>query len=197
MISEPVLLPSTVGVKVMLMVQLAPTARLDPQVLSCAKSPLNVILVIISGAVPVLLMVTACGALVAPTGWPEKVRLTADKLTTGAGKPLPARLIVCGLPTALSAMVTEPYRLPGAVGVKVTVIAHAAPAATLAPQVLVWAKSPLAVMPVMVKAATPVFVKVAVRGALVLPTASPLKVKLMGDKATTGARTPVPFSGRV
>jgi hypothetical protein len=45
-----------------------------------------------------------------------------------------------------------------------------APAATLAPQVLVWAKSPLAEMVVMFKAALPVFVRITVWGALALPT---------------------------
>ena len=170
MVMEPVLLPATVGVNVTLMVQFASAAKLAPQVLSCAKSPVTTMLVIIKAAVPVLLNVTACGALVVPKAWLEKVRLMADKLTTGAGRPSPARPIVCGLSAALSVRVTEPYRLPGAVGVKVTVIMHAIPGATLAPQVLVWAKSPLAEMVVMFKAALPVFVRITVWGALALPT---------------------------
>jgi hypothetical protein len=170
MVMEPVRLPAAVGVNVTLMVQLAPTAKLAPQVLSCAKSPVATMLVIIKAAEPVLLNVTACGALVVPKGWLEKVRLMTDKLTTGAGRPSPASTIVCGLSEALSVMVTEPYRFPGEVGAKATVIVHVNPTATLAPQVLVWAKSPLAAMVVMFKAALPVFVRVTVWGALVLPT---------------------------
>jgi len=109
MITEPVLLPAAAGVKVTLMVQLAPTAKLAPQVLSWAKSPVATMLVINKAAVPVLLMVTACGVLVVPKGWLEKVRLVADKLTSGAGRPLPASGIVCGEFAALSVRTTEPY----------------------------------------------------------------------------------------
>ena len=170
MVKEPVLPPAAVGVKVTLMAQFAPAAKLVPQELVCAKSPAVTMLVIVKAAVPVLVNVTGCAALVVPKAWLEKVRLRADKLATGAGRPSPARPIVCGLPTALSVRVTEPYRLPGAVGVKVTDIVHAIPGATLGPQVLVWAKSPLAAMVVMFKAALPVFVRVTVWGALVLPT---------------------------
>jgi len=166
----PVRLPAAVGANVTLMVQLAPTAKLVPQVSICAKSPVATMLVIIKAAVPVSLNVTVCGALVVPKAWLGKVRLRVDKLATGAGRPSPARPIVCGLFTALSVRVTEPYRLPGAVGVKVTVIVHEIPGATLAPQVLVWAKFPLAAMVVMFKAALPVFVRITVWGALVLPT---------------------------
>ena len=119
MVIEPFLLPPAVGEKVTLMTQFAPTPRLDPQVLICAKLPVTTILEMVNAAVPVLVTVTACDALVVPTGWLGKVRLVSDKLTTGAGRPFPARTIVCGLSGALSVMATEPYRLPGAVGVKV------------------------------------------------------------------------------
>ena len=55
--------------------------------------------------------------------------------------PVPERLTVCGLPVALSVRVTAAVRVPAAVGLKVTLIVQLAPAATLAPQLLVWAKS--------------------------------------------------------
>jgi hypothetical protein len=58
---------------------------------------------------------------------------------------VPERLAVCGLLVALSVTVNVPLRAPAAVGVKVTLIVQFAPAATLAPQLLVWAKSPLLV----------------------------------------------------
>lgn len=50
--------------------------------------------------------------------------------------PVPVRLTVCGLPVALSAMVTAAVRAPGAPGVKVTLIAQLLFAATELPQAL-------------------------------------------------------------
>ena len=64
--------------------------------------------------------------------------LAPDKLTTGAvATPVPVSDTLCGLPEALSVMVTEALRLPLAVGSNVTLIVQFAPAATLAPHVLV------------------------------------------------------------
>lgn len=51
--------------------------------------------------------------------------------------PVPLRATLCGEPVALSVMVRLPFRVPVAVGVKVTEIVQLAPAATLVPQVLV------------------------------------------------------------
>jgi len=66
-----VLLPTAAGVNVTLIVQLAPAARLEPQVWVCAKSPLSVpliamLLMLTEEAVP-LLKVSACAALLMPT----------------------------------------------------------------------------------------------------------------------------------
>ena len=107
-VSWPVRLPAAVGVNVTSITQLAPAAKLLPQVLSCAKSPLTLMPAIRRTAVPVLLRVTACAALAIPTGWLEKVKLAGVKLATGAGRPFPARRTVCGLSAALSVMTTEP-----------------------------------------------------------------------------------------
>ena len=65
---------------------------------------------------------------------------------------------VAGL--ALSVMVTTPVRVPVAVGLKVMLRVQLALAATLEPQVLVWEKSPLAVMLVMLRVALPVLLSV-------------------------------------
>ena len=62
--------------------------------------------------------------------------------------PVPLRLAVWGLPAALSLTVRVAVRVPVAVGVNVTLIVQLPPAATLEPQLLVCAKSPLLV-PVM------------------------------------------------
>jgi len=89
----------------------------------------------------------------------------AERLARAA-VPVPERLTVCGLPLALSVMLTEAVRLPLAEGLNVTLIVQLLPAATELPQVLVWAKS-LALVPVsarlvMLKAALPVLPKVRV-----------------------------------
>jgi len=52
---------------------------------------------------------------------------------------VPVRLAVCGLPAALSVMLTEAVRGPGALGVYVTLIVQLPPADTEDPQGLVWA----------------------------------------------------------
>ena len=59
-----------------------------------------------------------------------------ERPTTGA-VPVPVRLMVCVAGLALSVMVKEPLREPLAVGVKVTLRVQLAPAATVAPQLLV------------------------------------------------------------
>jgi hypothetical protein len=51
--------------------------------------------------------------------------------------PVPERLTACGLPVALSVKASDAARLPLAVGVKVTLIAQFAPAATFDPQLFV------------------------------------------------------------
>jgi len=56
-----------VGLKVTVIEQLAPAARELPQLLVCAKSPVVLMLVIISVSVPVLVSETFWGALVLPT----------------------------------------------------------------------------------------------------------------------------------
>ena len=51
--------------------------------------------------------------------------------------PVPVSVTVCGLVDALSVMVTAPFRVPVAVGVKVTEMVQVAPAASEVPQLLV------------------------------------------------------------
>jgi hypothetical protein len=69
----PVRLPVAVGVKVTLTVQ-TPLAEIPvPQVLVSAKSPVIEIPEKVSAAVPELVTVIDCAALVLATNWPEKV----------------------------------------------------------------------------------------------------------------------------
>jgi hypothetical protein len=70
-----------------------------------------------------------------PTVWLLNVSVVGERL--GSAVPVPERLAVCGLLVALSVTVNVPLRAPAAVGVKVTSIEQLAPAATLAPQLLV------------------------------------------------------------
>ena len=94
--------------------------------------------------------------------WLLKVRLIGVKVTAGAVVPVPVRLTVCVLGLALSVTVRVPVRVPEAVGLKVTLIVQLASAFTEVPQVLVSAKSPLAVMLVRVNVALPLLVRVTV-----------------------------------
>jgi hypothetical protein len=71
MVSEPVLVPMAVGVKVTLKEQapLAAIGEQDTHVSLSAKSPEATTPVTISPAAPTLVRVAVCGALVAPTAW--------------------------------------------------------------------------------------------------------------------------------
>ena len=119
------------------------------------------------GALPVFVRVTSWAALVVPTFWLLKVRLDVDKLAVGV-PPTPDRLTVCGLPAALLRMVRLPVSVPAAVGVKVTLMAHAAPGATLGPQLSVSPKLVSTVIPRR-RFCVPVLVTVTVWAGLVVP----------------------------
>ena len=129
--------PEAVGVNVTLMAQLAPAARVLPQVFVCAKSPafapVMLMLLMVSSAEPLLVSVIGCAALVEFWFCVAKVRVAGDRDTVGR-IPVPLRVIVCGLPAALSVIDTEADRAPVAVGVNVTLTVQNAPAATEEPQ---------------------------------------------------------------
>jgi hypothetical protein len=103
-----------------------------------------------------------------------------------AATPVPFSDTACGLAAALSVIEIEPVGVPAAVGVKVTEMVQLAPAATLVPQVLVSAKLDEAAILLIVRVAVPVFFKVTVWAALVVPTVWLAKVRLVGDKLTAG-----------
>ena len=85
--SEAALVPVAVGLKTTLMVHEAPTATLEPQVLVSLKSPASVpvtlIPVIASEAVPLLVSVTVCDALLVSTACDANVRLAGETPTVG------------------------------------------------------------------------------------------------------------------
>src|SRR5439155_5880093 len=102
---------------------------------------------------------------VVPTNCAPKPQPDGERLTT---VPVPESDTLCGLPEALSVMVSVPVRDPMAEGINVTLIEQLAPAATLVPQPFVWAKSPLTAMLEMLSAMLPVFVRVIEAAVVVL-----------------------------
>ena len=66
MVMYPDAEPSAVGVKVMLRVQLAWAARLAPQLLDWAKSPVGTMLVMLTAVDPVFVRVTGWDGLEIP-----------------------------------------------------------------------------------------------------------------------------------
>ena len=105
--------------------------------------------------------------------------------------PVPVRFAVCGLLLALSVTVSVPVRLPTTVGVNVTLIVHLAFPATVVPQVMVWAKSPLTATLVIVSVVGRLLVRVTEIGLLVLPTVWLVNVIAPGDKVTSVMPDPV------
>jgi hypothetical protein len=134
-LSVPVRVPTTVGVKVTLIVHFLPAPSEVVQVLVCAKSPATDMPKIVTAALKLLVSVTEMGLLVVPTVRLEKLRLVEERLT--GSTPVPVMLMVCGLLLALSVRITDPVTAPVAVGVKVTEIVQLEPAGTSEPQVLV------------------------------------------------------------
>src|SRR3989454_8864570 len=131
--------PVAAGVKLTLIVQLAPGAT-EPaplgQVLPAAKAksaacaPVMLMLMRFSGAPPLLVSVTFCAGLVVPTRcWP-KALLVAESVAVGGVTPVPVSDSDCGLPTASSVMITVAVRALAAVGVKVRLRTQLTPAAS-------------------------------------------------------------------
>lgn len=83
--------------------------------------------------------------------------------------PVPDKATDCGLPDALSVTMRAPLREPVVVGVKVTLILQFAPAARVLPQLLVCPKSPVVAMLAIDNTPVPLFARVTVCAALVLP----------------------------
>ena len=177
MVRVAVRIPAAVGENATLIVQLPLAARELPHVLVWVKSPgldpENPTPVIDNAWFPVLFKVTVWAALVEPRFWPLKVKLVVATPARGA-LPVPVRLTACGLLGALSVIVTEAVRVPGAVGAKVTLTVHVPPGPTELLQVLVAAKSPpfapVARMLLIFKVAFPLLVRVTACAALVDPT---------------------------
>lgn len=189
-VSVPVPVPTTVGVKVTPTVHFNPAPTLEPQVLlAIEKSPLATIVEIVRDVLRWLVSVTVSAVLVDPTLRLANVRLVGV-IATGA-EPVPVRLTDCGLFDALSAKVSVPVSVPTASGENVTPTTHFPLLLMLPPHVLLaMAKSPVGAMLVNVSAG-PLFVSVTVFAALVLPANTVPKLKLVRESVT--GSTPVPL----
>lgn len=104
--------------------------------------------------------------------------------------PVPARFSVCGLPAALSVIVSTADKLPPVVGVNVIGILQLASAARLFPQLLLPAVKSAAFVPlieieVILTAAVPVFVTVTGSGVLTV-TGSGGNARVLGDNVIVG-----------
>src|SRR5438270_201369 len=200
--SVPVRAPEAVGVKVTLIVQFPPAAK----VAGLVGQALAPVLVVRSeergagkesstAAGPEFDSVTVIGALVAASNCLPRSRQMRSESESRA-VPCPLSLMICGLPPALSATDSVPVRAPKDAGVKVTLIVQFPLAAkvaglmgqALAP-VLVVAKSPEAANELIVKGAAPVFVSVTVIGVLVVASNWLPKARLVGANPTPGAES--------
>lgn len=99
-----------------------------------------------------------------------------------AATPVPLRKAACPPRKALSRTVSTPLRRPAALGLKETLIVHDWRALSELPQLLLWVKSPLAVMPLIFKVADPLLLRVNVLAALALPTVVLEKVTRNGER---------------
>jgi hypothetical protein len=183
-VTEPVRAPAAVGVKVTLIVQLAPTARVVPQLFVCAKSPLAVMELIVAELVPLFDSVVDWAAVVEPTTVDANARLAGLALSAGPGAvPVPLSATETAPETSVLT-VSVPLREPAAAGLNVTVTVQDPPAAMLVPQVLVCEKSPVIVTDDTAAAVEPLLETVTVCGALVVPVVCEPKLSAVGDAET-------------
>lgn len=127
----------------MLIWQDAVGATEAPQLLFSVKSPDTEIRPTVSGAPPELVRVATCDVLVVPTAWDPNESCGGSKSAPGT-TVVPIKVIVCGLPGAVSVIVIVPMRVPAVVGVNVALNKQSPPAASVPTQLPANEKSPLA-----------------------------------------------------
>jgi hypothetical protein len=154
--TAPLKVPRDDDLKVTVMMQDPPAFTVDPQVLVWEKvlEPVIAMLLMMSVVLAVLVSVVFWGGGGQLLGslWQWNFRLVGFSVTT---VPVPLRATFWGLPGALSLIDKVPERVPGCVGLKVTLMVQLVPAARLEPQVFAWLKSPLAAMLVISSAIVP------------------------------------------
>jgi hypothetical protein len=126
--------------------------------------------------------------------------LTANAPVAGPLVPVPVSVVAWGDPAALSTREIKAAKLAAETGLKLTAMVQVAPAASVAPQVVVSAKSaepaPVTVMPEMLRVALPGFESVTVWAAEVAPTVVLGKASVAVERTACGpeAAVPVPVS---
>ncbi len=143
---------------------------------------------------------SVCDNGVAPTlASPNASDVTAGahESTGDAATPVPESDTVCGEPTALDATDTLPAAAPAAVGVNVDEMTQLAPVFRLAPQLCDTPNGAVAEMLLMIKAAEPLLVSVAVRAVDGTATVWLLKASAAGARLTAGASAGAPVPDRL
>jgi hypothetical protein len=193
--------PAAVGAKVTWTVQDLPAASgLPPQLLVWVKLDGLVPVLLIADTLklpePLLVMVND-SVLVDPDAVDGKESDVGDTVATGPAVAVALRATVCGLPGALSVMLSVAEKVPAAVGVKMTLMVQLAPGAMVAPlpQLLVCVNSealvPVLLIRLTVRLAPPELVTVTGR-VLVEPTCVDGKVNDVGERVTAGPLVAVP-----
>lgn len=138
-VSVPVYAKARGGEKTTPAVQLAPAARLVPQVF-CARLKGAVAVRVIAFAVepPVLAIITVCAALLAPGGTMAKTSCPGSTLIPAAVCPVPLNgTLTAATPAVEDETASEAVAPPAAAGVKITCTVQLLPLARVAPQVVV------------------------------------------------------------
>jgi hypothetical protein len=192
-VSVPERVPAAVGVNVTPSEQDEPAA-IVVHVPDLAKSPEVVTPETVAVDVPVLVIVTFCAVVVAPTTVDANARLCGSADSTGPGAT-PVPVSATGVAEPPTVTVSVPLAAPAAVGENVTPTEHEAPAASDEPHVDVCANGPETATAT-VCAAVPLLATVTVRAALVVPVAcdpndSELGVTVTSFSGTYGGQTGV------
>lgn len=191
MISEPVLVPAAVGVKVTFIVQPTPVVIGSAvQVLDGKlKSPVTWISERLRGFTPTLVRFTGSVALVVVMPCFPKLSEVGETEAADDTTPVPLNGTINGLFGSLLVIVSDPDLAPATVGVKVTFIVQVA-AVGMGKAVHVLeakAKSPDVVMLEIVSAFAPMLVRITLLGALVTFTLWFPKASEVGEtEAPTG-----------
>lgn len=156
------------------------SGKLSPEMLNPGPLVLSEDTVILA-LLPLLSCIVLLLAL--PTTTLPKATELGDAVSPPALWPVPVSATFCGLPVALSAMLNEPARDPAVVGVKVTLTLQLALFSSLAPQLLVWAKSPDTLMLIATAAVPPLLT--ATFWVLLVPRTTLPKASVAGVIAST------------
>jgi hypothetical protein len=212
-VNTPVVAPVTAGAKITPTEQLAPAAKLPPQVL-CVRlngggtvCPVTPSVSPVAAYVLVFVRFTVCAALDCPMLTTPKLNCAGLTFRPDWICPVPFSGTVTWVTPADEEETTSEAALPPVVsGVKITGTVQLLPAFSVAPLVVGQVVAPvvkkLACEPEIAKprfaiGAPPVFVTVSVNGELARPTCCPANVRLDGVTLIAPGCTPVPFRATV